>query len=612
MTFPANLQLHMWDGSSWVDYTSYLLLNESVQVTRGRADELSEDQSGTCQFVLDNTAGTFSSGFTTDQKIRLRWNDATVNDLFTGYVTSWQLGYVGGMSTNAVCTVQASDRLTALERHKFGSIIYESIREDSPFGYYPLYEDEHAVFAGDFSATLDGVSADVITKGSGGTLTFGQDSGLGTDTHTCPVFSNGDSSTNETFLRAEWASDPLGDSGQTFDRTLMCLFKTSHTPSGDNCTMVKLGSGGGFYWEIGIEAGGQVYGVQRGGDNVSLLSSGIYTDGAWHIAHLAITVGSSPTYKLYVDGSLVDSSSPSFYAYGISNGHLSIGGGGSATGYTGNLAHVAVFSTALSTTRISAHTSAMDITDAFANERTDQRIGRYLDWAGVAAGDRNLDTGICTTVSHYEIEGQGVASALLAMAVTEGGRVFIDASDKVTFFSRGHTSAQTIALTPDDLDKAANFQKDNQFLVNRMTVTSTTTGNILVEDTDSQAIHGIYEESMEIATTDPNDLRDAAQYRIGTYSTPQFRLPDVGIDVMTEGSTITTAIKALELGDTLSITGLPSNAPSTSMQLLVEGFNEVISDHVWTVQFNTSTKVGNFILNDPVYGLLDSGNTLGR
>lgn len=106
-------------ASEWVDVTGYV---RSIDIRRGRSDDLNRVEAGSAAVVLDNrdarfdpsnTAGPYYADLKPLVQVRIRANWLGVTyGLFYGYVEAYQLGYVKGPlahSGDAITTIRAVD-----------------------------------------------------------------------------------------------------------------------------------------------------------------------------------------------------------------------------------------------------------------------------------------------------------------------------------------------------------------------------------------------------------------------------------------------------------------------------------------------------------------------
>ena len=121
---------------------------------------------------------------------------------------------------------------------------------------------------------------------------------------------------------------------------------------------------------------------------------------------------------------------------------------------------------------------------------------------------------------------------------------------------------------------------------------------------------GVLSESLTLPLATDAQAFDRASWLLSTSSMPESRLPELGLDGLepTSGA----AVRQIDLAQRVAVTGMPSQAPASTFDLRVEGYSEKISAGGWEVTANTSPyNVANpFIVDDPVYGLLDSDNRI--
>jgi hypothetical protein len=80
-------------------------------------------------------------------------------------------------------------------------------------------------------------------------------------------------------------------------------------------------------------------------------------------------------------------------------------------------------------------------------------------------------------------------------------------------------------------------------------------------------------------------------------------------DLLTMDEATTLQMQALDVGDTVTVATLPSQAQASSLDLTVEGWSERLSLTAWTLTANTSKPLaGSVFINDnATLGLLDAG-----
>ncbi|HMJ39442.1 MAG TPA: hypothetical protein VK606_07810, partial [Verrucomicrobiae bacterium] len=107
--------------------------------------------------------------------------------------------------------------------------------------------------------------------------------------------------------------------------------------------------------------------------------------------------------------------------------------------FNGSLAEIAVYGTALSSARVTAH---YDARNAWIGDASDGRITRFLDAINWPAGDRDLDAGVAVLTRAGDLTGSTkLLDHLRDVDATEGGCLVMSQDGKVTL--RNRRSIQT-------------------------------------------------------------------------------------------------------------------------------------------------------------------------
>ncbi len=218
---------------------------------------------------------------------------------------------------------------------------------DTPAAYWTLGESSGTTAS---DTTGNGNAATYTSSGIslGGSGPFGSSSAA-------PVFSGGDVQVNSTlgFAEGDYSIEAWFKSSSATQQVIVTATDPNNTLQPyQQGVLVELESNGTLRY-LHREPSGS-----SGGTNI--YTTGAYDDGNWHYV-VATKAGS--TMSLYVDGSLIgtatDTSTVS-YPSDITIGQLGRGRTGRA--FTGSIAQVAVYSSALSATRIAAHYAAATTT----------------------------------------------------------------------------------------------------------------------------------------------------------------------------------------------------------------------------------------------------------
>jgi hypothetical protein len=598
-------------GTFPYDVSTYVRLVDGITFTHGRENEYGEIQPGTCGLTFDNTDGRFSLGSTiinatspifVDNQIRVSYTvGGVLKDRFTGYVQTWPVEWPDGGDTFAVAKITAVDVLARLARRPLRSIIEEEFLLDSPAAYYTLGEPAGATVAGDTSG--NGGQA-LGQSGSGTAVVFGNATGPSTDALTAAQFTNGGKS-----LQSQTPQAALATGVSSF--ALECFFSAT-----------AIGGSGGLLIDaitasLGIDGSGNLF-VQNSSGGAQT-SGPSYVDGT---THHVLGYYNGANMILYVDGVLAatNAATGTMTVYPINGIGVSGAAGLIVTGVrggsiTGVIAHAALYLATPSATRITAHANAG--LNGFNTDRSDQRISRYLVYGGVPTASQVLEAGVQTNVPHYDITGNSVAGAVAKVNEGEVGVVFARGDGKVVFHNRQHRQLKTTAdwtLTAIDLDPGTVVPADMQQVTNIATSSRAGGATQAAQSASSITKHGQYPASYDslLVTTDAQAL-DRINWQVGTHAEPGARFNQLQIDLLTASQTLQQNAQARELGDRLSITGLPSQAPAGLADQIIEGWTETLTAASWDMTFNTSPwgLEQAWILGDATYGVLGSTTRLG-
>ena len=269
----------------------------------------------------------------------------------------------------------------------------------------------------------------------------------------------------------------------------------------------------------------------------------------------------------------------------------------------------------LANTFLSAFTPSVELSSA--------RVTTILDKAevGYPAGTRDIETGTVTLGAYPVAEGTSVTTYLRAISDdAEGGRIFVSRTGSLTFDKRlGNTlSSPTVTFSDTGSDTKyaslfVDFSTDQ--VINRATVERS--GGTAQTDTDSASI-ALYQTQAVVKTgsfleTDAQALA-FAEYLLDPNPEPRFSGVEVNFASLTTAQK--NAVALLEIGQTVQITrSFSSGSPATiTQELAVEGVSHSIDPrqgHRMTIYTSPTTLIFELLLDDAVYGKLDSTNVLG-
>lgn len=590
-----------WTGTpTWTDVTSYVRHAAGISINHWRGNEGEQAAPSTLSLSLDNADGRFTPGnasgayYPDVQKGRRIRVQSTVNgntyDRFNGYINNWGVTWPGKVSTYSDCLVTASSRTARLGLGaELRSIIEEAARVPDLIALYTLGEPEGSLSAFDTS----GEGQPPLTQfGPGAVVTFGTAIGPGTDDLTAASFAGG------AGMRVATAETVTDHACGVFFSTSSASVVLAHWGANGNEALVSLDASGR------IQLGG------AGSPATHLITATAYNDGATH-------------HFLY------DDASTAFYVDGVSAGTfartwssitttqpatfwLALGRewSGTMTTLTGTLAHATAWSREL-TAGEAAEIAGAGLT-GFAGDSPGDWLGRLAGFAGVPTGEQDFEAGQVADFAGISIAGKTALAAMREVETTEGGVLFDALDGTLTFHDRAHrygaSSAFTLSYSNGNISDELAPLLDDQQQVNDMTATNVNGVGARVLDTDSIDEHGYYRQSVDLATTDTLEPLSRASWTVAKYANPQTRVSSLQVLFNTLSTPLTEAVLAAEVGTKLTLTGLPSNAPASSMVLFVEGRSETITAVEDRVSLRTSPAelFDVLILDDSTYGELDA------
>jgi hypothetical protein len=250
------------------------------------------------------------------------------------------------------------------------------------------------------------------------------------------------------------------------------------------------------------------------------------------------------------------------------------------------------------------------------------RIVDILDRSDVEypATDRDIETGTVTLGTQQIDANTNVLTYLQTVAETEWGLLFMDASGKVAFRKR-----QTIVFE----DVQASFNDDgtdlpyqvlqviygSEFLYNRIQVEAIGGTLQQAEDAASQAEYGILTYAISDALfANDSEALSLANYLLDTYKEPTFWFDEIATPANLITSAERTTLYGLDMGDQIRLTRhFPNGTPATITEVYaVERLSHTITanNHLVSLGLYKPLVVHEFILDDALYGVMDSDNAL--
>lgn len=554
-------------------------------------------QTHAVDFPTTRTGGTASP---------IEWDlvGAEVRPRFWGMVNDWPTRWQGLTSTVTISATDLFKRLNRLPPLK--SALSEEILQSAPLVYYPLTEPSTSASAGDLSGTTAGALA-ITQVGAGGTVEFASGTGPPATGESCPTFTPVSTSVGK-YLTADLGPTYTELSTTQYNGVEM-WFSTTTTgrvilaiasPTQNHQMVFALSGTGTLQLEYTNDT--------VGATTVVPIATANLADGQMH--HVAYDEHS---FDVYVDGVAIYTGGVLPFMYNMRN--LFVGGYKNARLWSGAIAHIALYTSQADpmAAMLTAHRTAGY--DAFSGESAEARIERLAGYAG-------LSSVTVSGTTHDAVAGQGGAGtgALARMReveTTESGRLFAQRD----WFGLAYQS-RDLRYNPDPLSEVFTIEyadldtnevevaDDDQKLVNSVEASRPGGATQRVVATESILAFGAYEETLDLIKTSDNAVLDAAYWLVSRYANPEPELREVPVEAYSMSTYL--SILAAEISSYFSVTGLPAQAPASTLRVTVEGYSETIGDRYHRIQFRTSRSTTDsvWVLDDPTYGVLDSTTRL--
>jgi hypothetical protein len=252
-------------------------------------------------------------------------------------------------------------------------------------------------------------------------------------------------------------------------------------------------------------------------------------------------------------------------------------------------------------------------------QKTGERINAILSSADVAwpISERSIETGIQDLGADVIPDATNVLDYLKTVEASEPGSLFVGGNGHVVFRDRRTAPTSGGVTLADDGTGIPYYGMKvvygSELLYNEIEIGSVAAGTALSVDTDSAGEYGVRNLTVTgLLMSDPDAVTELSIYYAQKYSKPEYRFEEVSIQLDQLPSVQQNDILGLEIGDVVQIKFTPGGvAPAISKYAEIIRIDSGIDPIVHTVTLGFSTlDFALLVLDDPVFGKLDSGHAL--
>jgi len=251
-------------------------------------------------------------------------------------------------------------------------------------------------------------------------------------------------------------------------------------------------------------------------------------------------------------------------------------------------------------------------------ELTGTRVGKVLTDIGWPSTSRTIAAGQATLDADVIPDDTNALTYLSKVAdVSEPGALFIGKAGDFVFKSRdqlqGFVSPGVTFGTAGVPFTGIDVVYGTEELYNSVSVTYTAgtvvAGTAVASDTSSITAYGQFDKTYDTLLGSSTQAQQLADWQAATYSQPKYRINALTVALTGLSSAQITQVIGLELGDVVAVGWTPNNTGSTiSQYVTIDQIEHAIQPDFHTVTFTLSETTAAFILDDALFGVLDSNN----
>ncbi len=629
----------VYSSLSWTNVTAYVRAKEGVIFNRGRAEAGQSAAAGQLTVSFDNTDGRFTPGVTggaygpvrTRMPIRVK-ADSTV--LWLGFVTDIDWKIEAG---HPVVSMSASDVIATAARTKCGPWLTKRVLAKSSglIHYWPLTDTAPNSLSNNTNTAVPTYVGETLRPAAGTAPLTVSNQGV----------AGGDLSVNVTSDLSPETVEPVA-----------ALTPITGGGKGLSGTTVPLASTGDFAVSMWVRPTGyaydrQLFGAYAGGlpKVVAFTGATGYLSLSWERTygyadvrsvyygpsaltpdtwtHLYFEVDNSQTsgvlkFRMWRDGTELEGidilggawpSYPGSQPFNISVGaDDKVSDSSIIDPFNGQIAHVAIWNT-LDSTRAAflankggAGTTPCDTRMGELQYVTTNPAGLSSWITADTAADNTVSAQTCNAKSLLQIAEEVADAERGSIIATRLGKLHLLAQ---RYFVAPAAASVELSAETDVLQLGNAFGVDDSANLNECVVTLQPSG---WRYTATRAVEpGVESTTLDVWSGD-QFFAEALALQIANADTERPRAPSLTLSVeWLDKVGLADEVLGLELGDTIRVTDLPSQAPGSELTLQVRTIGHTITAAGWLVNIDTDPPVLGAITDDTDRGLLGDTTYLG-
>ncbi|HKX46592.1 MAG TPA: hypothetical protein VJP77_07805 [Planctomycetota bacterium] len=590
---PLDVVVELEIDGVWTDVTAYAFTRDPVEITRGQSAEGKRLEPSRCELTLNNADGRFSPRNPTSPYFGLLGRNTPLRvsvgaDVrFVGEVASWpQRWDEPGLDVWTPLEAAGLTRRLGQGKAVLFSLIRDHIASTGPVAYWPMEDGPASVEA----QPAVGAYPFKVSKVASGSSTAPQQFGRGILAPWLPrvvgrlpeVWTMGGRVSMPGFA-GTWTVDHMraGGAGMVTNLFVGTAGTTQYVfvqfdPTVDPAEVIIIWPSGNI-------------------SSAGTLPEGFHDDSPKHVRLTATQDGADVDYQLWVDGvSVLTDTDTGYTMTEAVSVFLTTDGTVPTVPYSHG--HLAVWDDA-------GPTLATMIT--YVTGLPGEAAGRRMERLAAAAGITLATTGDLDATAAMGPQGDGTFLDLMVeCAEADHGLLFeTRAALGLSYTTRLALYAQAAAVELDYSDDVFLGQPepvdDDQAVRNDVTVSRVDGGSardVLEAGPLSTAAPpdgvGTYDTSVSVNVETDGTLIGHASWLLALGTIDRARYPRLAFGLHTPpivaDAALSAALAALDVGERLTITGLPSWLPPDDVAALALGFTELLEPFVWTITVNTT------------------------